>query len=150
MRFFKTSAAPCVAVRRILAASLLGTCCLQFLPLTLAIAPGAVQAEDHAEAETPPPGSAERKAILDALRSELKALHQLEVIFVVTHLKVLHNWAFTHAFPQSADGASKYEDVSALMQNQGGEWKVVDLIPADLEDLKKTYPSAPPAIFSGF
>lgn len=150
MSFSEQSAAPCVIVRRTLAAGFLCTCCLLLLPVTSMILPGAAWAEDHTEAATPPPGSAERKAILDALRTELNVLHHLEVVFVVAHLKVLHDWAFIHAFPQSADGASKYEDVTALMRNQGGEWNVVDLVAVELEELKKEHPSAPSAIFSGF
>ena len=37
---------------------------------------------------TPPPGSSLRKAVLDALRQEIKRMHGLDVVFVVRHLRV--------------------------------------------------------------
>ena len=138
------------APTHLLAASALFACCFGILPLSLALPPGPAYAEESAAAETPPPGSAERKAILDALRAEVKDLHQLNVVFVVTHLKVQNDWAFLHTFPQSTDAASRYEDLSALMRKRGGKWRVIDFSAGEVEDLKRAHPAAPSAIFSGF
>lgn len=83
---------------------------------------------------TPLPGNPERKAILDALRDELKRLHGLEVVFVVEHLKVKDGWSWLHTLPQSPDGQQRYEDVSALLQLQDGAWKVVELPCTEVDD----------------
>ena len=50
---------------------------------------------------TPLPGSPLRKAVLDALRQEVKRIHGLDVVFVVKHLKVKNGWAWAHTLPQS-------------------------------------------------
>ena len=138
------------AARRRFAAGVLAACCCGLLLLQPALRPGPAYAEESTAAETPPPGSAERKAILDVLRAEVKDLHQLDVVFVVTHLKVQHDWAFLHTFPRSRDGANRYEDLSALMHKRGGKWQVMELSAGDVQDLKRAHPAAPPAIFSGF
>ena len=75
----------------------------------------------------PPPGSKLRKEVLDALRQEVKRIHALDVVFVVRHLKVKEGWAWVQAFPQSADGSNKYEDMSALLQLQDSSWAVVEI-----------------------
>ncbi len=73
------------------------------------------------------PGSAERKAILDALRGELRGMHGLEVVFVVDCLKVKNGWAWAHVRPQSPDGMSRYEDVSALFVKRQRGWQVAEI-----------------------
>ena len=50
---------------------------------------------------TPPPGDPARKAVLDALRSEMKRLHGLDLVFVVRHLRIRDNWAWVHTEPRS-------------------------------------------------
>jgi hypothetical protein len=72
---------------------------------------------------SPPPGSAERKAILDALRAR-GDLHNR--IFIVRYLKVRKGWAWVSADSQSPDGKNHYETESALLQKVGPGWKVVD------------------------
>ncbi|NTV80512.1 MAG: hypothetical protein HGA24_03715 [Candidatus Aminicenantes bacterium] len=114
-------------------------------------------AESQEAAFTPPKGSAERKLILDALRSKLRQ-GDVEIVFVVRHLKVKDGWAWVHILPQSPDGASRFEDVSALLKKDGAGWKVVELPSAEVGDaegldspdyflnLKKRFPNLPPEI----
>ena len=81
-------------------------------------------------AHTPPQGSAERKAILDAMRAERARFDTLPVVFVVRHLKVRGGWAWLEADPQSPDGSRRYEGEAALLRNQGVAWRVVERMPA--------------------
>ena len=76
---------------------------------------------------TPLPGNPLRKAVLDALRLEVKRIHGLDVVFVVEHLKVKNGWAWAHTLPQSPDGSNRYEDVSALLRLQDGVWAVAEI-----------------------
>jgi hypothetical protein len=73
-------------------------------------------ADSGPEVYTPPPGSAERTAILDALRTWVYHQHHLEVVFVVKYLKVKNGYVWVHILPQSKDGSSRYEDISALLK----------------------------------
>lgn len=75
-----------------------------------------------AAALTPAKGSAERTAILDALRGVVKKMSDLDVIFVVTHLKVKNNWAWVVAEPQSRNGTQHYETMTGLLQKKNGRW----------------------------
>jgi hypothetical protein len=99
--------------------------------ITCFIVPAAFAADDGIKAAssnlTPLPGNPQRKAVLDALREELKRIHEMEVLFVVKHLKVKDGWAWLHTLPQSPDGQQHYEDVSALLRMQDGVWKVAEL-----------------------
>lgn len=108
---------------------------------------------------TPARGSAERKAILDALREEVQRLHHIRVIFVVPYMKVQQGWAWVHVRPQSPDGKNRYEDILALIHKGDNRWKVVEM-PSMEEDnldyvgssayfksLKKKFPGVPTAIF---
>lgn len=89
---------------------------------------------------TPAAGSAERKAIMDAVREPVvKALGQ-RVVFVVSQLKVCGNWAFLEAEPQQPNGqpvdwtigtyAGAVADdmcggyVHALLVRKAGRWQV--------------------------
>jgi len=100
---------------------------LSVTALLLAMQSFALEAEPKKSTVTPPPGSAERKLILDALRGKVQQLHGLEVVFVVRHLKVKDGWAWVHTLTQSPDGVSRYEDVSALLRKSGAAWGVVEL-----------------------
>jgi hypothetical protein len=105
---------------------------------------------------TPPPGSRERQAILDGLRTELIHLTGPDLFFVVSDLRVLAGWAWIEAAPQSRDGANRYEDVVALLRQQAGRWVVQVLGPcgesedpdadcnADTGRLRERFPSLPP------
>ncbi|HOW55048.1 MAG TPA: hypothetical protein PLR60_10385, partial [Syntrophorhabdaceae bacterium] len=87
-----------------------------FLPAMQSVA---AAGEPRGQVLTPPPGSAERKLILDALRAEMEKLHHINAVFVVKYLKVQGGWAWIETLPKSADGANQYEDVSALLRKSG-------------------------------
>ncbi|RKT37928.1 hypothetical protein [Thiocapsa rosea] len=122
----------------------------------------ASQAATPATSETitnPPPGSRERGAILDALRAELTHLTGPDLVFVVAVLRVGAGWAWVEAAPQSRDGTSRYEDVTALLQRRDGRWAVQVLGPCDAEDdsapcaadsdperLLERFPTLPPGL----
>jgi hypothetical protein len=101
---------------------------------------------------TPPAGSQERKAILDAMRV-LGDNH--DRVFVVRYLKVQNGWAWLTADPQSPDGKNHYESESALLRKDGTGWKVLDqpCTEADCDNKKEmariraAYPKAPAGIF---
>jgi len=111
-------------------------------------------------AHTPARGSAERKAIMDALRAHRQRSDARPVIFVVNHLRVQRGWAWTTVAPQSPDGSSRYEEESALLRLRAGRWQVVETMPAfgeregtaDEEDcawfqhLRRRLPAVPAAI----
>jgi hypothetical protein len=110
---------------------------------------------------TPAPGTAERRAILDAMRLEVKALHQLDVVFVVVSMKACNGWAFAHTRPRSGDGSSRYEDFLALLHRVKGTWWVVEIpcteednpdcigSPGYLTKLVARFPGLPPGILPG-
>ena len=111
------------------------------------------------KAHTPPKGSAERKAILDALRAEMKRLHQADFIFTVNYIKVQQGWGWIEVAPKSADGNSNFENVSALMRKHGKRWDVAQIACAEegnpeclgdpnfFKNLRTKFPNAPKAIF---
>ncbi len=93
---------------------------------------------------TPAPGSAERKAITDALRAPVERELRQKVVFKVDRLKVQGGWAFLSGVPQTPDGgqldykATPYrqqveegmfdDGVVALLRKQGGRWRVVKYV----------------------
>lgn len=111
---------------------------------------------------TPLPGNPLRKVILDALRQEVRRIHGLEVVFVVRHLKVKDGWAWVHTLPQSADGANRYEDISALLQLQGDAWSVAEIACGEEENpdclnapeyfagLQRRFPGVATEVFPGW
>lgn len=84
----------------------------------------------------PLPGNPIRKAILDALRQEVKRIHGLNAVFVVRHLKTKDGWAWAHTLPQSREGSNRYEDISALLRLQDGVWTVVEIPCGEVENPK--------------
>lgn len=114
-----------------------------------------------ARVHTPPPGSAERRAILDALRADMRRYDPRPVVFIVRHLKVHAGWAWLQVEPQSPDGRSRYEPEGALLQRRSGRWQVAERMPAfgeregtEVEDdcrwfarLRGRFPAAPADIF---
>jgi hypothetical protein len=111
-------------------------------------------------AYTPGRGSAERKAILDAMRAHRRRFDPRPVIFVVDDLRVQRGWAWLSVQPQSPDGRSRFESESALLRRRAGRWEVVEVMPAageregtPLEDdcawfarLRRRLPAIPVAI----
>ena len=91
---------------------------------------------------TPPPGSAERGAIMDGIRNPVVAELRQPVIFKVDLLRVRDGWAFLKAYPRRPDGGeidyrrTKFREalkagmfdggVQALLKRNGTRWEVVD------------------------
>lgn len=107
---------------------------------------------------TPAFGSSERKAVLDAMREEIRERFDLEVLFVVRWMKVKDGWCWAETNPRSLDGANRYEPFCALLENPGGGWEVREIMPAggeepDLPDwlssLQEFRPGLPAEIFPG-
>lgn len=90
---------------------------------------------------TPRPGSAERAAIMDAMRPTCERDLRQPVIFKVTLLKVAGDWAAARVMPIKPNGneidfskthyRDDYADGSfdsvgeALLRRRGGEWSLV-------------------------
>ncbi len=146
----KEGAIAVMKTRQIIACGLL----MAMLGGTLPLVVPAAAASDP-EVYTPPPGSAERKAMLDLLREWIKKHHYVDVIFVVWHLKVQDGYAWVNAMPRSKDGASGYEDISALLKKDKGFWKIAEIpcgeednpdcigAPGYFDGLKKRFPEMP-------
>ena len=96
------------------------------------------------EAQTPAPGSAERKAIADALRAPVERELKQKVVFKIDHLKTLDGWAFLRGVPQRPGGgkvnysATPYRQriddgvfddwICALLRKKSGKWQVVKYV----------------------
>lgn len=88
---------------------------------------------------TPAQGSAERKAILDALRVPVEKDLKQKVSFVAEHFSVQGSWAFVSGRPRKPSGervdlkGTMFEgeedlfddNFFALLRKTGGKWKVV-------------------------
>lgn len=90
---------------------------------------------------TPEKGSAERTAILNALRVPVEKELKQKVQFSIQTFNVQGNWAFINGEPQSANGdkpdysITEYaeaikegmfdDNFQALLKKTGGKWKVV-------------------------
>ncbi len=84
-------------------------------------------------AYTPPKGSIERVAIMNALRAEVKSYHKIDVIFKVEYLMVKDGWAWIQTMPMSKDGKNNYEDVIAILHKNKGIWSVAELVCTEVE-----------------
>lgn len=84
-------------------------------------------------AVTPPVGNAERKAIMNTLRTFLKENLDVDAVFVVRWLKVKDGWAWVETDPQSPDGKNRYEPFLALVNKAEGTWMIAE-IPSLEED----------------
>ncbi|MCI0490013.1 MAG: hypothetical protein L0229_25760 [Blastocatellia bacterium] len=103
-----------------------------------------VSAFAQGRAYTPKPGTAERKAIMDALRAPVEKELKKRVVFKANHLKVQDGWAFLGGVPQQPGGkAMDYrgtpyqeairsgafdDNIFALLRIEGGKWKVVTYV----------------------
>ena len=92
-------------------------------------------------AYTPEKGSAERAAILNALRAPVERELKQKVQFAVTNFRVQGNWAFLDGEPQNASGGKpNYKNTEygeainagmfdnnffALLKKTGGKWRVM-------------------------
>ena len=109
--------------------------------LALFIALTSLTAAAQSAAYTPEKGSAERKAITDALRVPVGKMVKQSVVFKIDHLKVQDDWAFMLGAPRKSDGGqidyskTKYaeakrhgmfdDNIMALLQKVKGKWRVV-------------------------
>ena len=134
-----------------------------FLAFTLVFAaygPIGISAQTAGKAYTPAANSAERKAILDALRSDSLD----KTIFKVNCLRVHDGWAWIDTTPLDPNTKQPTaEGGPNLLRMQNGKWEVLDLsrVPADPKDplgdqdasptfvrnVRKTYKGCPPDIF---
>ena len=89
---------------------------------------------------TPEKGSAERKAILDALRTPVERELKQKIVFAANDFNVQGNWAFIGGTPQTPSGGNpnyaitKYRgavdqgafdnNFFALLKKTGGAWRV--------------------------
>lgn len=113
---------------------------------------------------TPKPGDPERTEILDAVRPAVEKMSgQPKIVFVVEQLLVCGGWAYLWGRPQTPDGSSQYEDVTALIRRDaapGKGWRLVRMLgieAGEVEDpeqaekrqwakLGKEFPDLPPAL----
>jgi hypothetical protein len=106
----------------------------------------------------PEAGSPLRATILDELRDEVVKNHGLEVVFQVSVLRVLDGWAWVEVLPQSPNGKSNYEGITALLEKKQREWVPVCYpycnaadedcnIIISIEKCRENYPQAPSEIF---
>ena len=106
-------------------------------------------------AHTPPEGTSERNAILQAVHHALARQGRKNLVLIVPYLKVHNGWAWIQVNPQSANGKQHYEPQSGLLQQQANKWKLLEWMPAEegtdykkyFANLKAKYPSAPADIF---
>jgi uncharacterized protein YceK len=106
-------------------------------------------------AHTPPEGSAERNAIIQATKHALARQGRKNLVLIVPYLKVHNGWAWIQVNPQSANGKQHYESQSGLLQQTTKGWTLLEWMPAEegtdykkyFGNLKAKYPSAPADIF---
>ena len=106
-------------------------------------------------AHTPPDGSAERNAILQATQDALARQGRKNLVLDVPYLKVHNGWAWIQVNPRSPNGTQHYESQSGLLQDQANKWKLLEWMPAEegtdykkyFKNLKAKYPAAPADIF---
>ena len=108
---------------------------------------------------TPAVGSAERKAILDAVRDDYKEGADHPADFKVNYLKVHKGWAWINVTPLGADGKPVADPAPLLFYNDQGKWADKDLndvpmegdehdgphnpSPKYIKALEKKYPGVP-------
>lgn len=131
--------------------------------MTFAFTPFTTQADavDEASDHRPVSADPQQKAVLDALRKEMKHAWNLDVIFVVEYLKIYQGWAWIHAWPQSADSKNKYEDMFGLFQLRGSAWEAAEIPCTEVDNpncidspdffshLKTRFPQMPVQILPG-
>ncbi len=110
------------------------------LILSVLLSATAMNATHAQDVTTPATGTAERKQLLDSVRSPLERKLNQPIKFVVKSLKVSGDWAFLYAAMQGADGhpvnyiGTSFEgaseagvmskDYAALLQRSGATWSV--------------------------
>ena len=116
------------------------------------IALSAAAAFTQSHPYTPEKGSAERKAILDAVRKYRKAPDE---VYTPTAFKVLKGWAYVAAADPNDPGVDS-EAFEFVLRKSGNVWKVIDEI-SHIEGsnpekekmrIRRKFPELPAAIFS--
>ncbi|HZS45929.1 MAG TPA: hypothetical protein VFC63_12570 [Blastocatellia bacterium] len=144
-----------ISVRRLVSVIAVACCLVSSLVVAVGQSPDT--------AHTPEKGSAERKAIMDALREDFKKANDQQVVFQVNYLKVHNGWAWTDTTPLDAKGKPVAEGGTSLLHNVSGTWQVIDLStisedpdnpmgqeeasPGFVKNLRKKYPDVPLDIF---
>jgi hypothetical protein len=121
------------------------------------------QASNPGQVHTPPRGSAERQAILDALREDYQKSLGERVTFTVYYLRVHNGWAWIDVTPRNGKGEAVAEGGPALLHWESNRWAVKDLSvvaddpddplgaedasPVFIRHLRDKYPGAPKDIF---
>lgn len=112
------------------------------------------------DVHSPRPGSRERREILDEVRSKIRELHRIDVLFRVRKINVSRGWAWVHTSPESWGRKEKYEDFFALLRKRSGKWSVMEIPctepdnPECIDDpgyfrrLSQRYPDLPLSIFN--
>ncbi len=107
-------------------------------------------------AHTPPDGSTEKNAIVQATQRALARQGRKHLVLVVPYLKVHNGWAWIQVNPQSADGKQHYESQSGLLHEKAtNKWTLLEWMPVEqgtdytkyFKNLKAKYPLAPGDIF---
>jgi hypothetical protein len=112
---------------------------------------------------TPAAGSAERKAILDALHAEYTTGSGAAVKFLVKHFKAHQGWAWINVVPLDKSGTPEGDEWPSLLRLTNGKWTIIDLVaiaqpyeesegprsPSErfLRAIQKKYPGVPADIF---
>lgn len=139
-----------MSIRKLTCASraMLALCCL----LAVALAQCARAAGDRAY--TPKPGSAERKAIMDALRPPVSRYVKKRVTFTEVKLFVCKGWAYMEATTVDSKGKKVGTElttyVTALLRKTSGKWRPLEWAYAtDVAAIEweKKYPRAPRVIW---
>src|SRR4029453_13456395 len=83
-------------------------------------------------AHTPPDGSAERNAILQATQRALARQGRKNLVLVVPYLKVHNGWAWIQGNPKTRNGKQHYESQSGLLQEKtANTWTLLEWMPAE-------------------
>lgn len=145
-----------------IACAMLLLCSPTVASATAGACPSGAGAGIPAGISTPARGSPEREAILGELRAFTKRMSDLDMVFVVRHLKSGCGWAWIEADPRSADGTQHYEQVQVLLARRNGRWAYVESLPEWSEcepdpdcihparyfrKLAARHPGVPPGIF---
>ena len=122
-------------------------CCMFLLGLTSTLL---------AKPYTPKPGSAERKAILDALRVPAEKRARQKIVFHDVTMRVENGWAWTIAVARDKTGKKlPLGDLMTcgLLRKTKGRWRVLHWgVAGDISvacEAMKKYPQAPRGIFGG-
>ena len=89
--------------------------------------------QSNDELRTPAEGSAERQAILDAVRAEYQEGDDHPTEFKVNYLKVHKGWAWINVTPLDDGGNQVGEEAPLLFQLDNGKWVSRDLNDVGLE-----------------